>query len=929
MALKAAIFSLLLLFFNAAVAQDKYLITGSVHDSSAPVHLKHAVVNVLNAQDSILLAFDRADDLGRFKIQVPITGTILMIISYPGYVSYTANFTLDTSKKTIDLGQIRLQLQSTLLKEIIIKGTAPAIKIKGDTVEFNAESYVIKPNSKVEDLIKQFPGLRVDQYGNITANGAAVKKVLLDGEEFFGDDPTLITKNIRGDMVDKVQLYEKKSEQATFTGIDDGKSEKTIDIKLKADKNSGHFGKVSLGGGNHDFYELQAMANFFKTNRKLAFYTLSGNNGKIGLGWKDNSRYSTPVVTAQGGVVLDDGVEEFDSTNGIYRGEGLPVAHAAGAHYNGKSQDGMESININYKGGIYKIDGEKERLTQNVLPNGSISSNSTQLFHTQTQKQKLDALYERKFNASVALKLSLTGSLKKSENENDYSTSSMMDDTILLNQGNRKLTGSNHETLFAGNAFISKKFKKDRRTVSLQLNFSSKKDREDQRLKSENNFYNTSGDIDSTQTIAQEKPGDINRSAWSSTLSYTEPLSKHLSLMFSTGFAVINSYADRKSFNASTEGNFDQLDTLFSNNFKLNQKSQDGGLIFSFNKKKTIFNTGITTLFSSYTQTNRMNLQYFKRSFINLNPQASYQYKFSQQNSLSVNYTGTTQQPTLLQLQPFRNNTDPLNEIIGSTNLKPSFRNRVEMRYLSYKLLNKSGVNIHGDYGLTANPIVNDVRTDASGKNTYQYINLTGYQHSNFSLSAGYNKQLLKPNVGLGLTLSGSGSTYYHSINQELNKAANCNYTATISISTFKDGKYEFFMVLIPGYNQATNSLKNSINNSGWLFDSETSFEVLFSKKLSLKAEGLFVHRQKTRSFDTGINRMIANLSLERVLLKDNSLKFSARVNDLFNQNNGFNRNSYNNTFVQERYTTIKRYFLFSLSWDFNKMGKGNLKTKP
>src|SRR5690606_2451490 len=169
----------------------------------------------------------------------------------------------------------------------------------------NASSFKIEPNAKVEDLLRQLPGIQVDKDGKITAQGQTVNKVLVDGEEFFGDDPTLVTKNIRGDMVDKVQLYDKKSDQAEFTGIDDGEKTKTLNIKLKADKKNGYFGKVDVGGASDGYYQGQAMFNTFKGKKKFSAYGTIANTGKTGLSWRDNSKYGSSnniEVTDGGGI---------------------------------------------------------------------------------------------------------------------------------------------------------------------------------------------------------------------------------------------------------------------------------------------------------------------------------------------------------------------------------------------------------------------------------------------------------------------------------------------------------------------------------------------------------------------------------------------------------------------------------------------------
>ncbi|WP_261387440.1 hypothetical protein [Chitinophaga pinensis] len=168
-------------------------------------------------------------------------------------------------------------MKEKLLKEVIVKSQTAIIKIKGDTTEFTADSFKVEANASVEDLLKQLPGLQVDQYGNITVQGKKVKKVLVDGEEFFGDDPTLVTRNLRADMIDKVQVYDKKSDAAVFTGIDDGVKDKTINLKIRQDKNHGVFGKVELGGGTDEHYNAQGMLNAFKGKRRLSVYGTTGN----------------------------------------------------------------------------------------------------------------------------------------------------------------------------------------------------------------------------------------------------------------------------------------------------------------------------------------------------------------------------------------------------------------------------------------------------------------------------------------------------------------------------------------------------------------------------------------------------------------------------------------------------------------------------
>ncbi|HEY0897666.1 MAG TPA: carboxypeptidase-like regulatory domain-containing protein, partial [Sphingobacteriaceae bacterium] len=285
------ILSILLCTFFSSQAQTSWEIRGAAVDTLAGAKLVNTSVTVLNAKDSTLFKFTRAKPGGTFSISGLKPGKFILLVTYPGYADYVEHFVLDSARKTKDFGTINLMLKENVLKEVLIKGEAIAIKIKGDTTEFNAAAYKIEPNSKVEDLIKQFPGIQVDQNGQITAQGEKVQKVLVDGEEFFGDDPTLVTRNLRGDMVDKVQLFDKKSDQATFTGIDDGEKTRTLNIKLKEDKKSGYFGKVDAGGASDDFFQGQGMFNLFKGKQKFSAYSTIGNTGKTGLNWRDNEKY--------------------------------------------------------------------------------------------------------------------------------------------------------------------------------------------------------------------------------------------------------------------------------------------------------------------------------------------------------------------------------------------------------------------------------------------------------------------------------------------------------------------------------------------------------------------------------------------------------------------------------------------------------------
>ena len=216
------------------------------------------------------------------------------------------------------MNKVSLILKAKLLEEVVIKQKISAIKIKGDTTEFTADSFHVQANATVEDLLKKLPGIQVDKNGKITAQGETVQKVLVDGEEFFGDDPTLVTQNLRADMIDKVQVFDKKSDQAAFTGIDDGEKSKTINLKLKDNKKNGYFGKVNLGGGTDGYYENQLMINLFKKKKKLSAYGIMSNTGKTGLNWNERNSYGESFASnadfddATGNIMFNGSSDELD-----------------------------------------------------------------------------------------------------------------------------------------------------------------------------------------------------------------------------------------------------------------------------------------------------------------------------------------------------------------------------------------------------------------------------------------------------------------------------------------------------------------------------------------------------------------------------------------------------------------------------------------
>jgi len=922
--MKFTIFLILFSLFSVSLfAQNNYSVKGSVVDTTVSARLVNASVLVMNAKDSILRAYTRVKSDGLFTINNLSKGKFILRVSYPGYAIYVEQFTLDSAHTTHDFGKLNLLLKERLLKDVIIKGTRAAIKIKGDTTEFDAKAYVVQPNAKVEDLLKQLPGLQIDKDGKITAQGQAVTKVLVDGEEFFGDDPTLVTKNIRADMVDKVQLYDKKSDQSTFTGIDDGVKTKTINIVLKEDKKNGTFGKADVDVGTHDYAESQLIYNRFKEKMKFSLYGTLANDGKTGLGFQDASQLGTSnnnVQFTDGGginISITGGNDALDSFSGYFDGKGTPIARSGGVHFDNKFDNDKATLNLNYKIGSLEVTGLTTTQSQQTLQAGVLNTNSSQTFDNYAFRHKLDATYNLKIDTTSTLKIGADATFKNFHVNNNYTTATDSSGT-LLNSSKRSVINSGDQKIFNASALYTKKFKKVGRTLSWNVSEAYNDNETNGFLNSEIDYFKN-GVKDSTQLINQLKTTSAISSVLNSNITYSEPLSKRFSLLFNYGLSINNSTTDRRSYNQSAPGVYNVLDNINSNDYKFNQLFNQVGAILNYKYGKAIFNFGTKASGVDFKQVDEFTGNVFKRDFINWAPQAMYQYRFSQREAITINYNGSTTQPTIDQIQPVQVNTDPLNITIGNQSLKPSFSNRLIINYNSYKVLTGQSFFIFGNFSSTSDAIVNNT-SESAGKNIIQYVNLSGQTPFNYSIYSGISRTLKPMDVNINLSLSANGNINYSYINNALDKSTSRTYAGTLGFSKYVQKKYDFYFSGGPSYTFNEMSLQPLANNNAAGFNASGQGEIFLPAKLVTGTNIQYTYAAQTQSFAAQY-KTIWNAYVYRTFLKDDKLKISLSVNDLLNQNTNYTRGVSGNTTTQTNTTGIKRFFMLSVVWDFTKFG--------
>ena len=890
-------------------------VKGTVSDTAEQKKLPNTVVSLLRKSDSVLIKFTRTNQKGEFLISNVPAGSYVILISYPKYADFEDEVTLKPAETTV-LDKIAMMQKAILLKEVIVHSVG-AIRIKGDTTEFVADSFKVKEGATVEDLLKKLPGLSVDSKGQITAQGKKVDKVLVDGEEFFGDDPTIATQNIAAKQVDKVQVFDTKTEQDQIKGIGANGDSKTINIKLKDNAKKGYFGKMEAGSNFNNLTDGKFLYNNFLGKRKVSFFGTKSNTSTGSLGWEDRNKLGIDndfEYDEIGGYYYSFGTNDDFSNWGL---QGLPDAYTAGGLYGNKWNEDKNNLNLSYTYNRLGTTNEASTLKQTLLPDTIFYNNQNSNSKGLKQQHLINGKYEWKIDSLATIKFSTVNTYKTTQITTNTNSEALDENHQPINTEDRTNIQDATHKQSDNQLTYNQKFKKKGRLLIATFRYSLINDDNNGSVNATDLFYRN-GSVDSTFITDQEKAGTGQSQTFGGKITYNEPLSSTWNFVTEYSYNKNNSTSHKNTFEKDLNGKYTVLNPLYSNNFDMDAFANTGIVTLRYLGKKirTSFGGGVSAVKLGVNDLDH-NLDHVY-NFTNFSPQVQFGYNIKTQTNLSFRYNGTTRQPNIDQLQPIRNNNDPLNVYVGNPNLKVGFNHNFNLGYNSYKVLKGRYVYLGIGMNLLENAITNFSVVDSFGKTTTLPVNVHGtnnyYMYGGWQSGQGDKKFISEIN---GNVNGGRNITYVNG-QESINDYANIELYYGIGYSI--QDKFNFHIRPKIGRNISRSSLRKDINNSYWVYGGGIDGYIMLPWKLELNSDIDFDMRQQIEAFPENTNIILWNAELSKKVFKDKSGKLIFRANDILNQNKGFNRVINSDVVTDQRYQRIARYFMLTFQWTFTKM---------
>ena len=908
-------FTLLLIPFTSLA----FNITGTVKDAATTDPLMEATVRLLAAKDSAFVKGVTTDLDGKFTLQGVKKGNYILSVTYIGYADHYQNVD-GNAGSNIRLGVIEMKEASHLLGVVNVVATKTPIKVMEDTVEYNADSYHTQPNAVVEDLLKRLPGVEVDSDGKITAQGKSITKILVNGKEFFSDDPQVASKNLPANMIDKLQVVDRKSDMARLTGVDDGEDETVINLTVKRGMDNGWFGTAEAGYGTDSRYAASFNINRFWNGNQVTFLGNLNNINQIGFTDSNGSRFRGP--RGQGGTTISRAIGlNFNVGNEeIFRIGGDIM-------FSNTDRSSTKRQNREYIFTDYSTYSKIENLARDRSNN--VSANLRMLWKPDSFNT-LEFRPEFRFNHQNAY--SWENSINRDPRYNVDGN-----DIVSSTDNNVNSRGNSYEA--SGRLIYSHNFNNHRgRSFSVSSSYSMSNVREYQYSFSHivkkilDEMEAEEDDPTADDYLIEDQDQYVNSHTWNNQVmgqfTWTEPLGNP-----ANGNSLVFSYRMNYRWNNSDRLSYDfddpstPLDELIlnedlSNSFRNNYFNQNIRLGYKKTGKNMNYEVGLALVPQMSKSTDLINSDrnIDTRWVWNYAPYLRLRYKFSKRRSFQANSRGRSSQPSMSQLQPVPDVTDPMNIIIGNPDLKPSFAHNLNLRFQDFNMEAQRSLMFNFDFTFNQNSIISKTTYDANATRTTTYTNVNGVWTGR--LMNMMSMPLRNKKWTISNHIFGNASQNIGFNNGVRNKARNFSVFESPGIA-FRPDNFE--IELRPQYNiqYSNNSVQTASNATIHRYGGRLDASYYTSWGLTLQSD---VNYTATKGYSAGFNTntWMWNASISQQLLKSKALTVSLRVYDLLNQVNSISR-SITASYIDDTETNVlTRYFMLSVSYRFNTFGKGN-----
>ncbi len=933
-------FSAIAYHLNAQV----YSISGKVAEKEEKTALVGASVILTQLTDSSKLA-TTSTTTGNFIFQKMKPGNYQLRITYMGYKAFEQ--TLLVERENIELGTITLEEDIKELEQVKVKGQIPLAEQQGDTTQYNANAYKTHPDATAEELIQKMPGVVV-QNGKVQAQGEDVKEVLVDGKPFFGNDPMAALRNLPAEVIDKIQVFDKQSEQAQFTGFEDGQTSKTLNIITKSNMRNGQFGKAFAGYGYDNKYQAGGNVNIFDGDTRLSIIgqTNNVNNqnfstedllgvvGSNGGNRRRGGRGGGPGGRGGGGRGGFQGGSSGGDVNDFLVGQqdGITTTHAFGLNYTDNWADNVEVTGSYFFN--MSDNSANQRLNRSYVLPGSQGQTYEEIDESNSQNinHRFNLRLDYKINDNNSLLIRPSLSIQENNGSSrtlgqTYQQESLLNHTNNLFQSD--LSGIN----FSNMLLFRHRFEKRGRTFSVNVNTGYNKNTGESQLLSENQYFEETTFTDSLNQFA-----DLLADGWSisTNIMYTEPLGERGMVQFNYSTSFQQNASDKYTFNFSENTqDYTDIDTLLTNVFSSNYIAHQAGLGYRFNtqNRKLMFMTRMGLQWSLLDSEETLpDVGSIQRDFVNVLPMAFARYQFTGTTNLRFIYRTSTTSPTMAQLQNVVDNSNPLQLSMGNPALDQSYQHQWFLRYGSTNI-EKSNVffamlggqfaqDYIGNSTLIAeqDTVITDGFVLPAGSQLSRPVNLDGYWNLRSYITYGMPLGFLKSN--LNMDASATYSRLPGIINDALGFTNNYTLGTGLVLSSNISENVDFTLSARPSYNWAFNTIQEDLNTDYLNLNSSARVNLIFWK-------GLVFRTDLTHQFYNGLsegydqNYFLWNASIGKKLFKNQLGEIKLSVFDILKENTSIQR-TVSDAYVEDVQTQVlQQYFMLTFTYNLRNFKVG------